>query len=148
MSCCVACPLWFTTPAPQPRPDEVEEIDAEPPRVFGPVETSRLGPDEVVPPAAAHHARPVAIQPLAPERYKVQFTASAALRDKLGRLQELMPDTDLAEIIDQAVTEKLERLEARRFAKTKSSRKALEGSRDTASNKRPRYWVWSRARAT
>jgi 5-methylcytosine-specific restriction endonuclease McrA len=69
---------------------------------------------------------PGTVQPLAPARYKVQFTASATLRDKLERLRALMrssvPDGDLAAIIDAAVTEKLERLEARRFAKTKSSR--------------------------
>ena len=35
------------------------------------------------------------------------------------------PDGDLAAIIEQAVTEKLERLEAKRFAKTKAPRKGL-----------------------
>jgi hypothetical protein len=67
--------------------------------------------------------------PLAPGRYKVQFTASAALREKLERLQDLMrasvPDGDLAAIIDQAVTEKLARLEARRFAQARKPRKEL-----------------------
>jgi hypothetical protein len=74
----------------------------------------------------------VAVQPLAPARYKVQFTASAALRDKLERLRALMrssvPDGDLAAIIDQAVTEKIERLEARRFARTEAPRKGLPES--------------------
>ena len=69
------------------------------------------------------------VEPLSPARYKVQFTASAELQDKLARLQALMraqvPDGDLAAIIEQAVTEKLERLEARRFAKTKAPRKGL-----------------------
>jgi hypothetical protein len=69
-------------------------------------------------------------EPLAPARYKVQFTASAELHDKLKRLQALMrssvPDGDLAVIIEEAVTEKLERLESRRFAKTKTPRKSLE----------------------
>jgi predicted restriction endonuclease len=59
----------------------------------------------------------------------VQFTARAELHDKLQRLQALMrsqvPDGDLAAIIEQAVTEKLERLEARRFAKAKTPRKGL-----------------------
>jgi hypothetical protein len=53
----------------------------------------------------------------------VQFTASAGLRDKLERLRALMrsevPDGDLAAIIERAVSEKLERLEARRFASTR-----------------------------
>ena len=72
--------------------------------------------------------RPV-VKPLSPARYKVQFTASAELHEKLNRLQALMrssvPDGDLAAIIDEAVTEKLERLEARRFGKTKAPRKTL-----------------------
>ena len=73
--------------------------------------------------------RPV-VQPLSSAKYKIQFTASAELRDKLERLRDLMrssvPDGDLAAIIEDAVTEKLERLEAKRFAKTKSPRKSVE----------------------
>jgi len=79
------------------------------------------------------------IESLAPARYKVQFTASAELRDKLERLQALMrssvPDGDLAAIIDAAVTEKLERLESRRFARTKAPRKALAAT-DTSPTSR------------
>ena len=44
------------------------------------------------------------VEPLSPGRYKVQFTASAELRDKLERLTALMrsavPDGDLGAIID------------------------------------------------
>jgi 5-methylcytosine-specific restriction endonuclease McrA len=73
--------------------------------------------------------RPV-VKPLSPARYKVQFTASAELHEKLNRLQALMrssvPDGDLAAIIEEAVTEKLERLEAKRFARSKAPRKTLE----------------------
>jgi hypothetical protein len=57
----------------------------------------------------------------------VQFTASAELHEKLERLRALMrsevPDGDLAAIIEQAVTLKLERLEARRLGRTKAPRK-------------------------
>jgi hypothetical protein len=77
-------------------------------------------------------APPPVVEPLAPARYKVQFTASAELHDKLERLRALMrssvPDGDLAAIVEQAVTEKLERLEARRFARTRAPRKALSGT--------------------
>jgi 5-methylcytosine-specific restriction endonuclease McrA len=73
--------------------------------------------------------RPAAVAPLAPGRYTVQFTASAVLHDKLERLRALMrssvPDGDLTAIIEQAVTEKLERLESRRFARTRAPRKPL-----------------------
>ena len=72
------------------------------------------------------------VEPLAPGRYKVQFTASAELHDKLERLRALMrpsvPDGDLAAIVEQAVTEKLQRLEARRFARTQAPRKTLSQS--------------------
>jgi hypothetical protein len=84
-------------------------------------------------------SRPAAIKPTAPARYKVEFTASAELRDKLERLQALMrssvPDGDLAAIIDEAVTEKLERLEAKRYGKTKAPRKGLEEVDTTPSSR-------------
>jgi 5-methylcytosine-specific restriction endonuclease McrA len=46
-----------------------------------------------------------------------------------------VPDGDLAAIIEQAVTEKLERLEARRFAKTSAPRRGLADS-DTSPSSR------------
>jgi hypothetical protein len=75
---------------------------------------------------------PAVVQPLAPARYKVQFTASTGLRDKLERLSALMrpeiPGGDLAAVIERAVTETLERLEARRFGKAFAPRKTLAGT--------------------
>jgi hypothetical protein len=69
------------------------------------------------------------IEPLSPARYRVQFTASAQLRDKLERLRALMrpsiPDGDLAAVIEATVTEKLQRLEARRFGRTPSPRTSV-----------------------
>jgi 5-methylcytosine-specific restriction endonuclease McrA len=77
--------------------------------------------------AASGSVQPASIEPLSPARYRVQFTARAEFRDKLERLKALMrpsvPDGDLAAILEQAVTEKLERLEAKRFAKTNAPRK-------------------------
>ena len=91
----------------------------------------RLPPGAAVLPASPR-ARPAVVEPLAPARYKVQFTASAELHDKLERLRALMrssvPDGDLAAIVEQAVTEKLQRLEARRFARTQAPRKTLSQS--------------------
>jgi len=79
------------------------------------------------------------MEPLAPARYKVQFTASAELKDKIERLRGLMsssvPDGDLAAIIEEAVTEKLERLEAKRLGKTKTLRKSVEEA-DTSPSSR------------
>ncbi len=93
-----------------------------------PAPASQLVPERVAE-SAAPAARRAEMQPLAPERYKVQFTASGELCDKLARLQALMrssvPDGDLAQIIDQAVTEKLKRVEAKRFGRSKAPRKTL-----------------------
>ena len=79
------------------------------------------------------------MEPLSPARYKVQFTASAELHDKLERLKALMrpevPDGDLAAIIERAVTEKIERIEARRYARTSAPRKELSDT-DTSPTSR------------
>ena len=87
-----------------------------------------LRPDGVAAPAPpVSLISPRVVQPLSPGRYKVQFTASAELQRKLERLQALMGskgrDGDLATVIEQAVTEKLERLEAHRFVRSKAPRK-------------------------
>ncbi len=108
------------SPALQLRPDGVE-----------PTVPREVGPASTAPPPPAS-PRPA---PLAPERYKVQFTASKELRDKLERLQALM-NVDLAEVIEAAVTEKLERVEAKRYGETKNPRKTIE---DTDTSPRSRY---------
>jgi 5-methylcytosine-specific restriction endonuclease McrA len=67
------------------------------------------------------------IEPLAPGRYRVRFTADRALCDKLERLRQLLGgrEQDLADVIDAAVTEKLQRLESRRLAQTTRPRQTL-----------------------
>jgi hypothetical protein len=77
------------------------------------------------PPQGRSKHRDDAVEPIAPARYRVQFTASETIRDKLERLQALVPGADLAALIEQAVTEKLERLEGRRFGRTKAPSKSL-----------------------
>ncbi len=127
----------------QPRPDVRPTIrklpvrpviELRPDGVRGARVQDQLRPDGVraplVPPV-----RPAEVKPLAPERYKVQFTASAELREKLERLQALAPSSDLAAVIEQAVTERLERLEARRFGKAKKPRKTLAATSTSASTR-------------
>jgi hypothetical protein len=130
-----------------PRPGSATEVDGEHrPDDVGPGSPGhgRSGgrqhrPDDVVVPPAAEPRRPATVEPLAPARYQVRFTASKELRDKLERLQALMrssvPDGDLGAIIETAVTEKLERLEAKRFGRTKTPRKSLAET-DTAPTSR------------
>ncbi len=91
-----------------------------------------LGPDQVDLQLAPIR-QPV--KPLTPLRYKVQFTASAELHEKLQRLRAMTGSTDLAEVIESAVTEKLQRLEARRYGKTAKPRKNLEET-DTSPSSR------------
>jgi len=79
-------------------------------------------------------------EPLAPSRYKVTFTASGELRDKIERLTALVQaadaDADLATAIEQAVSEKLERLEAKRFAKVRKPRNQVPDEPKQAPNSR------------
>lgn len=128
-----------------PKPDAVAAVRKVPVREVR-MAAHRLGPDRVAvvdefrlgpaapitqvlempcAPALRPPAAPVAaVIPLSPARYKVQFTAGADLRDKLDRLQDLMR-ADVATAIEAAVTEKLARLEAKRFGRTDAPRKSL-----------------------
>ncbi len=110
---------------PGASPDAVGSAEAQPELVL----------DAVASPPSRTPARPAVVDPLRPDHFSVKFTASAVLREKLERLQALMPDADLAGIIEAAVTEKLERLEARRFAKTKTPRKSLAETDTTPSTR-------------
>ena len=106
------------------------------------VSHAELRPDAVptLPTAAPTSPASTVIQPLAPARYKVQFTASAELHDKLERLRGLMfsqvPSGDLADVIDRAVTETLQRLEAQRFARSSRPRKGLGQAKTAPASRR------------
>jgi hypothetical protein len=125
---------------PELRPDGVATREPE----LRPDGVAAGGVEPLPPEAALRSASPrprlAQVEPLAPGRYKVQFTASAALHDKLERLRALMrssvPDGDLAAIVEQAVTEKLQRLEARRFARTQAPRKTLAQSETSPTTRR------------
>jgi hypothetical protein len=62
------------------------------------------------------------IAPLSPERFKLQFTMSAATHDKLRRAQDLLrhsiPSGDPAAIVDRALSLLLEHLERTKLAQT------------------------------
>jgi hypothetical protein len=130
-----------------PKPDVPSSIRKLPER---PKQAKRATPEPELRPDAVHFetpslptpkppTNPPVVEPIAEARYKVAFTASAAFRDKLERLKALMrssvPDGDLAAIIEEAVTEKLEKLEAKRYGKTKTPRKNLEETDTSASSR-------------
>ncbi len=101
------------------------------------VHAAHPGPDSRVPPRLEPPPSTLqapAITALSPARYKVQFTARTELRDKLERLQALLRE-DLATAIETAVAEKLDRLEAKRFALTRTPRRTLEAT-DTSPRSR------------
>ena len=66
------------------------------------------------------------VAPLSEDRFKVQFSASSALRDKLQRAEELLgplhaggvANGDIAGVVERALDELIEDLEKKRFAKT------------------------------
>ncbi len=68
-----------------------------------------------------HRERSV-MAPLAPERYKIQFTASRETYDRLRQVQDLLrhtiPNGDVAAIFDRALTLLLEDLSRKRLAWT------------------------------
>jgi hypothetical protein len=119
-----------------PRPDAPSGMRKLPDRPAVPCAT----PEDVVRPEPVAEGRPAPapaapqsllaprpIEPLSPARYKVQFTAGAEFHDKLERLRALLrsqvPDGDLGAVVEKAVDVMLERLESRRFARTRSPRK-------------------------
>jgi len=134
--------------APKPDvPSTIRKLPAQPPAPAGQLRPDRVGsstPEVPVPPTQAAKPGPPTLpvppvsprpEPLSPDRYRIQFTASRELRDKLERLQSLM-NGDLAAVIEAAVTDKLERIEAKRYGETKNPRKKVE---DTDTSPRSRY---------
>jgi hypothetical protein len=133
--------LTSSAPAAELGPDRVPTLRAPAPPI--PARPIELGPDRVAW-AAPSPSRPAEVQvatplragvtSLSPARYKVQFTASAELRDKLERLQTLTGD-DLATTIEAAVTERLAGLESKRFGLTSAPRKRLDDADTRASSR-------------
>jgi len=71
---------------------------------------------------------PAVIAPLSTEQYRVQFTMTRQMHDRLRRVQELLrhsvPDGDPAEIFDRALSLLLHDLERRKMARTNRPRGA------------------------
>ena len=130
--------------APRPDvPESIRKVPVRPVSISAAVAVPQLRPDAVGDCAVTTGSRepveartsPGRVEPLAPERYKVTFTASAELRDKLDRLRALSPGEDLADLIETAVTERLQRVEARRLGKVQRPRKEVGDSDLTAGSR-------------
>jgi hypothetical protein len=115
-----------------------------------PVAPMRMGgaapSPQVATPAITMAPRPTET-PLAPERYKLQFTISRETQEKLRRVQALarhaIPSGDPAEIFDRALTLLLHDLERRRCGAVTSPRAAREtvgGSRHIPASVKREVW--------
>jgi hypothetical protein len=88
------------------------------------------------------------VAPLAPERYKVQFTASAETCHKLRLAQDLLrhqiPNGDLEKVVDRALTALLRDLARQKFAATDRPRgngSVAPGSRHIPAQVKRAVWI-------
>jgi hypothetical protein len=123
---------------------QVVELEASQPQTDDSLGRVKV-PTAVMVPAS----RPAVVAPLAPERYKIQFTITRETHDKLRRVQDLLrhaiPNGDSAEIFDRALTVLLDDLARTKLAATDRPRR----SGPTAQNSRHiparvRRAVWAR----
>jgi 5-methylcytosine-specific restriction endonuclease McrA len=115
----------------QPRPDVVTLVrklpaPRTPPALIQPT-SPELQPIAIAPTnAVVSPPRRAEVAPLAPERYKVQFTVGRETHEKLRRVQDLLrhrvPNGDLATIFDRALTLLLKDLERQKIAATQRPR--------------------------
>jgi hypothetical protein len=126
--CRTATPSLLGRPEPEPGLDSAPlsryPVGAAfgPGPAFGPAMTSvpfAAGPAIAPSPSATAAPRPI-VQPLAPARYRVQFTIGEETHEKLRRMQALLrreiPDGDPGVIFDRALTVLLEKVEKTKLA--------------------------------
>ena len=102
---------------PAPRPVAAARSLVEAPPDDDAVATTGTAPPPVVPTPPS--PRRAVVEPLAPERYRLQFTVGKETRDKLRRVQDLLareiPDGDPAAIFDRALTLLLKEVESKKL---------------------------------
>ncbi len=133
-------------PAPA-QPAVESEAGVSPPPVAAPDAQGPFpAPITVAAPERSAH-RPV-VAPLAPERYRVQFTVGAATHEKLRRAQELLrrevPDGDPGAIFDRALTLLLEDVARKKLAaaaKPRPSQGARNRSRHIPARVKRAVWL-------
>ena len=120
-------------------------------------DATRCAAGSLLSPPPSSAARRAVVEPLAPRCYKVQFTANAETHAKLLQAQDLLrsqiPDGDVGEIIDRALTALLSNLAKQKFAATDRPRESVadrpRGNRGTVPRSRHipakvRRTVWTR----
>ncbi len=136
-----ALPTPAPADPPAPGTDLFDRTDASVPSAEAPVPVRPSPPTRTL------------VRPLAPERYEVRFTASAESLEKLRLAQDMLshsiPNGDLAQVFDRALTALVEDLARRRFAATTRPRRSPGQAQDSehvpAAVKRM-VWVRDRGR--
>jgi len=109
------------TVRPPAAPASEASLETQPPCIA----TTQHAPEAV---SMLHRPSVPLVQPLAPERYKVQFTVSRETHDRLRRAQNLLrhsiPDGDVAAIFDRALTTLVEQLERSKLAAARVPRRS------------------------
>jgi hypothetical protein len=105
-------------------------------------------PSPVLPLMRSVPAHPAVVAPLAPDRYRIQFTASLETCDKLRQAQDLLrhqiPDGDPAKIFDRALRALIEQLARQKLAAAnhpRGGRSIAPGSRHVPADVRRAVWV-------
>ena len=142
----------------RPRPDAPEivrklpapraaSVVSQPPTA--PAPASATAPERFEHDIAWKPAVPARVEPLAPDRYRIQLTVSRETHEKFRHAQALLrhsiPSGDAADIFDRALTLLVERLERQRFAETARPRGSATGaSRSRHVPAAVRRTVWRR----
>jgi hypothetical protein len=113
------------------------------------VETASIcSPGPTVTTAIPPQPKRAIVEPLAPERYRLQLTIGKETHAKLRLAQDLLrreiPDGDAGAILDRALTLLLEEVAKRKLAKTataRPARPAAPGSRHIPASVRRAVWV-------
>jgi len=119
-------PALLATPAAAAASPSAALVPAELPMAVSAAPVPAPVPAPLAPPPPTAQ-RPL-VSPLAPDRYQIRFTASAATCEKLRLAQDLLrhavPDGDLAEIFDRALTLLLDQVARKKLALTPHPRPA------------------------
>ncbi len=132
-----------TAVVPAIPPTSGTEAKTEAPLIAARVDTAVA----VAPVWAQRPPRPAEMTPLAPERYKIQFTVGRETYDKLRRAQDLLrhsvPTGDPAVIVGRALTLLVEELERQKAAATdrpRAARRQNAGSRHIPADLKRAVW--------
>jgi hypothetical protein len=134
-------------PSPKAEPAQASPILSDDlPSLRPPLAAGKPAPSAAeIPPARL--ATPSVVAPLAPERYKIQFTATRGAYEKLRRAQALLrhviPNGDPAAVFERALDALLAELEKRKLAATarpRVARATTPGSRHIPAGVRREVW--------